>query len=185
MLILPHRKLLGDGPNGENLRNDEALAYLHHKNERDLKHYRWGDQEEMTDCQRRIGQRMHHSELARRVKRLNPAIFYEQSINFPDSLGFYHLDPMSGKKTYLSSFDKVSYDIDKAIFDQGPMPEFSFMLVDHQNIPEQEVRGWRTVLVRLLTLNALSWQQVDEEFGDPINDLNARRWYAETKQFRY
>jgi hypothetical protein len=173
MLILPHRKLLGDGPNGENLRNGEALAYLHSKNERDLKKYRWGDQEEMTDCQRRIGRRMHHSELARRVKRLNPAIFYEQSINFKDSLGFYHVDPMSGKKTYLSSFDK------------GEMPEFSFILCDYQEIPEQEVRGWRTVLVRLLTLRALTWRQVKEEFDDPISDLNARRWYAETNQFRY
>jgi hypothetical protein len=80
---------------------------------------------------------------------------------------------MSGKKTYLSSFDK------------GEMPEFSFILCDYQEIPEQEVRGWRTVLVRLLTLRALTWRQVKEEFDDPISDLNARRWYAETKQFRY
>jgi hypothetical protein len=173
MLLLSDRRLLGDGPNGENLRNDEAVAYLQSKNEQDLKRYRWHDQDEMTDCQRRIGRRMHHSDLARRVTRLNPAIFFEQSINFKDSLGFYHVDPITGAKTYLSSFDK------------GEMPEFSFILCDYQDIPEQEVRGWRTVLVRLLTLRALTWRQVEEEFGDPISDLNARRWYAETKQFRY
>lgn len=174
MLILPHRKLLGDGPNGENLRNDEALAFLADKTDRELlQKYRWHDQAEMTDCERRIGRRMHHTDLALRVTRLNPAIFYEQSINFPDSLGFYHVDPLSGVKTYLSSFDK------------GWMPEFSFILCDYQDIPEQEVRGWRTVLVRLLSKHALAWRQVQEEFGDPITDLNAGRWYAETKEFRH
>lgn len=173
MLLLSDRKLLGDGVNGANLRNAEALAFNQAKTKRDMLRYRWDDQAEMTDCERRIGRRMHHSDLARRVTRLNPAIFFEQSINFENSLGFYHQDPFTGAKTYLSSFDK------------GDMPEFSFILCDYQDIPEQEVRGWRTVLVRLLALRALKWKQVEEEFGDPISDLNARRWYAETREFRY
>lgn len=173
MLLLSDRKLLGDGVNGANLRDAEALAFLDYKNKQTLKKYRWHDQEEMTDCARRIGQRMHHSELIQRVKKLNPAIFVEQSINFRESLGFYWQDPQSGKQKYLSCFDK------------GSMPEFSFLLCDYQDIPEQEVRGWRTVLVRLLTEKALKWKQVAEEFGDPITDLNANRWYAETKEFRF
>lgn len=172
MLILPDSSKLGDGRNGENLRDAEAIAHLNEKNERDLKRYRWHDQAEITDCFRRIGERMHHSELIRRVTSLNAHIFVEQSINYANSLGFYHQDPQTGERKYLSCFDK------------GAMPEFSFILCDYQDIPEEEVRGWRTVLVRLLTEKALTWRQVKEEFGDPINDLNANRWYAETKQFR-
>jgi hypothetical protein len=172
MLVLNDRKLLGDGPNGENLRNEESLARIQHLTRKDLDRYRWPDQEEMTDFARRCGERMHHSELIRRVNHLNPAIFVEQSINFPDCLSFYHVAPQTGVQTYLSYMDK------------GDMPEFSCMIVDEKDIPEKEIRGWRTILVRLLTLNALRWCDVKEEFGDPRLEINARRWYAETQPFR-
>ncbi|HWF05576.1 MAG TPA: hypothetical protein VHA06_17960 [Candidatus Angelobacter sp.] len=172
MLILSDRRLLGDGPNGENLRNEESLARLQEKTKKDLQRYRWPDQAEMTDFARRVGQRMSHSDLIRRVKSLNPAIFVEQSINYPDCLSLYHVDAISGKKTYLSYMDK------------GDMPEFSALMVDEKDIPEQEIRGWRTILVRLLSLHALQWRDVENEFDDPISDLNANRWYAETKPFR-
>ncbi len=172
MLILADKSLLGDGPNGQNLRDAESEARLLELNERDLGRYRWPDQPEMVDAERRAGQRMHHTDLLRRVTRLNPAIFAEPSLNYDDSMGFYHVDPGSGNKRYLSCFLK------------GDMPEFSSIRTDWQNIPEHEVRGWRTVLVRLLSLRALTWRQVSDEFGDPVSDCNARRWYAETREFR-
>jgi hypothetical protein len=172
MLLLRDRKLLGDGPNGENLRNEEAVARLHERNRKDLDKYRWDDQDDMINCEKRQGQMMCRSDLIRRVTRLNSRIHVEQSINFPDCLGFYDVNQLTGEKRYLSSFAK------------GWMPEFSYILLDWQDIPETEVRGWRTTIVRLLKAHALTWRQVYEEFGNPTNPINARRWYAQVEEFR-
>lgn len=173
MLILPDKRLLGDGVNGANLRNEDSLAYLRAKNDKDLERFRWNDQADMTNCEKRQGRRMHRSELIRRVRSLNGSIWVEQQINFPDDLGFYDVyPPHTGTPRYLSSFSKEW------------MPEFSYLLLDWQNIPETEVRGWRTAIVRLLKLGALSWNQVHYEFGDPTEQVNALRWYAQTADFR-
>lgn len=173
MLIYNDSARLGDGRNNfQNLRDEEAIACVREQNRQMLERYRWDDQQQMTDCEMRKGQMMHHSDLIRLVKRLNPAIFVEQSINYQGCLGFYHQDPNTGQQTYLTWMDK------------GFMPEFSYLLVDWQDIPEQEVIGWRTVLIKLMKGRALTWNQIKHEVDDPRSTVNARRWYAQTAEFR-
>lgn len=173
MLIKRDSAMLGDGRNNfQNLRNQEAEICVREQNRKDLQKYRWDDQQDMINLKMRRGRMMHRSELILRVKRLNPNIVVEQQINFDDCLGFYALDQVSGKKKYLSSFSKEW------------MPEFSYIVLDWQDIPETEVRGWRTVLVRLLKTGGLRWRQVQKEFGDPTSIINALRWFAQTEEFR-
>lgn len=165
--------MLGDGRNNyQNLRNQEAEICVREQNRKDLQKYRWDDQAQMTNCEMRKGRMMHHSELILLINRLNPAIFAEQSINFTHCLSFYHRDPQSGRQKYLTWIDK------------GWMPEFSYLLVDWQDIPEEHVIGWRTVLVKLLEEGALTWKQVKEEVDNPRSEINARRWYALTEEYR-
>lgn len=165
--------MLGDGRNNyQNLRDEEAEICVREQNRKDLDKYRWGDQADMANLEKRKGQMMHHSDLIRMVSRLNPAVFVEQSINFPGCLSFYHQNPMTGQKKYLTWMDK------------GWMPEFSYILLDWQEIPEQEVIGWRTVLVKLMQRGALTWKQIKEEVDNPRSTANAMRWYAQTEEFR-
>lgn len=167
MLILP-KGMLDERP--EYLPSGEALErYKAEKIEPALDRYRLWDHNSFRDFHRRKGQVLHSSEFILRINRLNPDIFVEQQLNFPDEWGFY-LDMASGR-VYLSGFPK------------GWMTEFSYCLVDERDLPTDEKRGWRTVLVRLMGRGALTWEQVESEFGDS-EGFNSERWKIYSAPYR-
>ena len=139
MLIQTDSSKLGDGQ----LCFREAMIKAHAEDHKFLERYRLDNHEDLKNAEARAGRRMHSSELARRVTVLEPLIFVEQQINFPDDLGFYMPD-VGGVKRYLSSFPK------------GWIREFSYVLVDHQDLPCEEVRGWRTILFRFWAQECLA-----------------------------
>jgi hypothetical protein len=65
------------------------------------------------------------------------------------------------------------------------MTEWSYSIVDDRNLPTEERRGWRTVVVYALLKGALSWDQVMAEFGDPSDGWNDYRWQEVTLEFRH
>lgn len=135
-----------------------------------LETFRLSDHDELKDFHRRSGQWLHSSELIYQVTRLNPMIFVEQQINYPDQWGFYVT--VRGKQRYVSGFPK------------GWLREFTAIVVDERNLMEgDEIRGWRHVLVRLMGLGLLSWQQVVTTFGNS-EGVNAERWRRYTWPFR-
>jgi hypothetical protein len=132
--------------------------------------YRLWDHEDLKNLHKRSGIWMHSSELIYRVQKLNPRIFVEQQINYPDEWGFY--GDVLGKQRYISGFNK------------GWLREFTAILVDQRNLQEgDELRGWRHVLLKLLSADWLTWEQVQKEFGDS-EGINAYRWKMYTHQFR-
>lgn len=150
---------------------DEALLkFKGEKIEPQLETYRLYDHRELKDFHMRSGQWIHSSEFIHRVQRLNPRLFVEQQLNFPDQWGFY-VDVL-GKQKYVSGFPK------------GWLREFTAIVVDNRNLMEgDEIRGWRHVLVRLMGLGLLSWSQVLKEFGNS-EGVNADRWKKFTWPFR-
>jgi len=149
---------------------EEALAkYQATKVEPLLDSYRLWDHNSFRDFHRRKGCVLHSSEFILRVTECNPNIFVEQQLNFQDEWGFY-LDMACGP-TYLSGFPK------------GWLTEFSYCLVDERNLPTEEKRGWRTVLIRLLGKGALTWEQVISEFGDS-EGFNSERWLMYSAPYR-
>lgn len=132
--------------------------------------YRLWDHNDLKNLHKRSGIWIHSSELIYRVQKLNPRIFVEQQINYPDEWGFYA--DVLGKQTYVSGFSKHW------------MREFSAIQVDERNLQlGDELRGWRTVLLRLLTLGVLEWRSVLRTFGDS-EGVNAYRWKIYTQKFR-
>lgn len=131
--------------------------------------YRLDDHEMMKDFERRRGLCLHSSELIHRIQNINPLIFVEHQINFEADWGLYR--DVMGKQIYLSALPK------------GWLTEFSYTLVDNRDLPIEERRGWRTVLLKLLAEGAMTWQQVHAEFGDS-DDENSSRWLAHTAPFR-
>src|SRR5208282_5005727 len=132
--------------------------------------YRQSDHDWFKDFSRRRGVAMHSSDLIYRLQKLNPHISVQQQINFPDDWGLY--TTAYGRIQFLTGLPK------------NWLTEFSYALVDERNLPLEERRGWRTVLVYLLYKGALEWDDVFREFGDPMDGFNDERWCAATADIR-
>ena len=145
--------------------------YIETKIEPMLDMYRQSDHEWFRDFNRRRGIAMHSSDLILRIQKLNPHIFVQQQYNFPDDWGLY-TDAM-GRVQFLTGVPK------------NWLTEFSYALVDDRDLPTEERRGWRTVLVYCLMKGALAWKDVTREFGEPTDGLNEQRWCEVTADFRY
>jgi hypothetical protein len=132
--------------------------------------YRQSDHEWFKTFLRRKGEVMHSSDLIYRLQQLNPHIFVQQSYNFPEDWGLY--TSALGRIQFLTGFPK------------GWLTEFSYAFVDDRDLPTEERRGWRTVLVYCLMKGAITWDQVLAEFGEPIDGFNEQRWCEATAEFQ-
>jgi hypothetical protein len=66
----------------------------------------------------------------------------------------------------------------------GPIPEFSWLETDKWNIATREgERGWRTVLIRLITAGFLSYKAVKNEFGEPLG-LRGKLWHQQLREYK-
>jgi hypothetical protein len=113
---------------------------------------------------------LHASDLILRLQKLNPHILVQAQYNFPDDWGLYSSE--RGRLQFLTGMPK------------GWLTEFSYAMVDDRNLPTEERRGWRTVLIYCLMKGALSWKQVLAEFGEPDDAFNEERWMTITADFR-
>jgi hypothetical protein len=151
---------------------DEARErYIAEKIEPTLQTYRQSDHDWFADWSRRKGEVMHHSDLIFRLQKLNPHIFVQQQYNFPDDWGLY--SSALGRIQFLTGVPK------------GFLTEFSYALVDDRNLPTEERRGWRTVVVYCLLKGAITWEQVLVEFGEPSDGFNEQRWQETLADFRH
>lgn len=142
---------------------DEARErYIAEKIEPMLQTYRQSDHDWFKDFSRRRGECMHASDLIFRLQKLNPHIAVQSQTNFPDDWGLY-----------LSAFGRIQF---LTGMPKGWLTEFSYSLVDERDLPLEEKRGWRTVLVYCLLKGAITWDQVLAEFGEPQDGFNDTRW---------
>jgi len=150
---------------------DEARErYIAEKIEPLLQTYRQSDHDWFKDFSRRKGEVMHSSDLIFDLQKLNPHIFVQQQVNFDKDWGLY--SSAMGRVQFLTGLPK------------GWLTELSFSLVDDRDLPVEERRGWRTVLVYCLVKGAITWEQIMVEFGDPQDGFNDYRWQEVTASFR-
>lgn len=167
MLIQPNSRALGDGL----LSRAEALKRTYESTDRMLQKYRLPDHESLKDAEARMGSPMLHTELIRRVTKLNPAIWAEDSRANPTTVCGFYTRGAEGVR-FLGAFEK------------GWLPEHSFILTDRADLATKEKRGWRTVLVRLLNEGVLTWPGVLRAFGDSHSSIRNERWRQQTQRFR-
>jgi len=144
--------------------------YIQRKIEPTLQLYRQSDHDFFKDWNRRKGEVMHSSDLIIRLQKLNSHIQVQQQYNFENDWGLYSSE--RGRLQFLTGMPK------------GWLTEFSYAMVDDRNLPTEERRGWRTVLIYCLMKGALSWKQVLAEFGEPDDAFNEERWMTITADFR-
>lgn len=150
---------------------DEAIErYIAERIEPTLQQYRQSDHDWFANFNRRKGEVMHSSDLIFRLQRLNPHIFVQAQINFPDDWGLY--TSALGRVQFLTGMPR------------GWLTEFSYAIVDDRDLPVEEKRGWRTVVVYCLMKGAITWEQVLAEFGEPTDGFNEQRWCEATADFR-
>jgi hypothetical protein len=171
MLIETNPDRLGD----KLLSPQEALLRAFEETDRRLQVYRLTDHEELKDTKARFGYPLSFVELIRRVRKINPALWVEDSINMPGHCGFYRYkrpkQPDDPDKEFLAAFPKEV------------LPEYSIVLVDKADLPIKEMRGWRTVLLRLIQQKALLLQDVLIAFGDACS-ISSSRWRQYTQNYR-
>lgn len=144
--------------------------YIAEKVEPMLQMYRQSDHDWFRDFNRRRGECMHSSDLILKLQKLNPHIVVQSQVNFPDDWGLY--SSALGRIQFLTGFPK------------GWLTEFSYALVDNRDLPTEERRGWRTVLVYCLMKGAITWEQVLMEFGEPQDGFNDTRWQEAVLEIR-
>lgn len=136
-----------------------------------LGQHRFPDQDNFKDKARQLGHPLHSSELVRRVKKLNPALIVEDSINCRGNAAFYTVDATGEKKYTNASFKK------------GILTEFSVIETDAADLPVRVQYGWREVLLRLVKAGCLSFRQVVRMFGD-AETVQATNWRRSIRNFR-
>jgi hypothetical protein len=145
--------------------------YITEKIEPTLQTYRQSDHDWFKDFNRRKGEVMHSSDLIYRLQQLNPHISVQSQVNFPEDWGLY--SSALGRIQFLTGMPK------------GFLTEFSYALVDDRDLPLEERRGWRTVVIYCLMKGAITWEQVLAEFGEPQDGFNEARWCDTTAEYRH
>ena len=118
------------------------------------------------------GRALQTSEIVRRLKKLNPALIFEVSKNFPDIGGLYIVENRPDPITNISPWKRHICGIPN-----GEVWEFHRPLVVEEQIPEPEglgqtktvkvegqVPGWRMVLLRLIMDGIISPAQAEAMF---------------------
>lgn len=96
-----------------------------------------------TSAEAQLGRPLLSPEVQKRLKKLNTGLFFERSIADPSKIGIYIYDGASNPGTIWAGRRFVLG------MEAGMNPEFSVRQTDGTKITK-EVRGWRTVLVRLI-----------------------------------
>lgn len=154
-----------------NPRNQDVLAEMWEKTDKQLAANRFPGQEGFKDKLRQMGTPMHSSALITKVQKLNPRLVAEDSTNCRGNAGFYY-STATGEKRFTG-----------AHFRKGVLPEFSVIETDAADLPVRVQYGWREVLARLVKSGQLTLRQVVKAFGD-TNTVQSDNWRREIQPFR-
>lgn len=142
------------------LGKSEINAYIKEDRARRLQRTRNPEFEEMTGV-RRLGRVMHSSEFLTKIKHVVP--------NLQTRPG--------GIQGDISLYRVIGEEIAYVCWlTEGYLPEFSLVKFNADMQPIREIRGWRTVLIRMIKVGLLTEQQAEKEFGRPTYPQEARFW---------
>jgi hypothetical protein len=131
-----------------------------------------------TNWQQRLGRPVTSDEMERRLKYCNRNLIFEPSLADPSKIGIYIVENRDGMaaKRFLCGMGR------------GHMPEYSFLVPKWERAPDpdnpgewiqvkqfsQEVRGWRTVLMRLKKDKIITQYQIENYWPLPYGQ--SRNW---------
>ena len=130
----------------------DKLVELWQDTDKKLEAERIPDQANWKNAERQRGIPFDSNDLIRRVLKMNPSLWVEDSINCPGHAGFYLVDKYGQKQSANAHFKK------------GIVFEYSRIFVDAADRPIAVEYGWREVLHRLLKKKLIRWNQIVKHY---------------------
>jgi len=153
--------------------DNEILAAYFEDTDKQLERQRWPGQEDFKNAAKRMEGGMLESDLVRRVTRINPALFAEDSTGSKGCAAFYW--KRAGEKVYTA-----------ANWRKGWIPQWTILTTDAADLPTRDGYrpGWRQILQRLIQVGALRRHDVEKAFGIvDLSDLRGRNWHNAVGRF--
>lgn len=183
MLVQTDINELGD----KRLNAEESVVREREKCLAMASHKRLPHQEDIEDPNRAFGPRMQFTELVSRLRRIIPALRVLDGS--PGNLALYFPRNREEMKTAEDAWQPgrdVFFLRYKYVggFPKSELQEYSTVDIDNARLATKEHRGWRTVLMNLITAGVVSYETVVREFGDTGTDKRGWRWRSELQAFK-
>ena len=147
----------------------EKYQQMHEENTAAVRAFRWEMQDELAREGGRIGQIVSENEFLNRLQRICTAKYNDWTARGMRGLSVWK----DGRWQYVCAVQC------------GYMPEYSVMTFDEHDLPlAEKYRGWRTVLLRLITQGFASEARVDGVFGAPPVNAISRRYREQLWRYR-
>jgi hypothetical protein len=176
LLIVTDINELGD----KRLNLEEGLAQLKERNLALAATKKIPNQTFLENQDMALGNPMSPQEFIRRITKVNSDICVQPG-GVRGAVAVYYVcmddDPESptfgqSRKKYVTGF-----------YVDRMFPEFSAVLPDEMGIAKREIRGWRSSLLALLAVGALTYPQVKAVFGEPKGERGIL-WQEQTLRYR-
>lgn len=150
------------------------------------------DWDEYIDAPRRWGRALHHSELIYKLRQLIPNLYVIDGM-IRNTLGLYIWDKTAEFQEDPRKAVKVGGTVYLDWIQFGWNPEYEIDLVNDVGVAIRQLRGWRTVLMRMIMRRdkktffpkpLFTEEQAHEVFGDPSNGETASNFRAQLFRFR-
>jgi hypothetical protein len=156
-------------------RADEMIVGMKQATDKMLDKFRYPDQQNMAQADKRYTNGVESWVLVRRILRMNSNLFVEDSYNVPGCAGFYKM--VGGTK--------VAAGYPNASFRHGYMPEATITIENKERLATEFIFGWRQVLIRLLRSGDLLAWQFKKLWGvTDCGDERARGWANDLGELR-
>lgn len=160
---------------GEYVKSTEQSIELHQQlfeeNANAVRGSRWKNQAELAHWGSRFVNFMSMGELLRKLNKVGELAGFRAFYNDFSRGGLRGINLVNrwgSQKKFLCAAQN------------GWMPEFSIMRFDEHFLPQNEqYRGWRTVLLRLIDNGFATEEQVHQIFGKPTDGIGSRRYREE------
>lgn len=158
--------------------DDEVLSLPERLAEREERLYksresqRMKGQEDHSDPFAQLGRPMHHSEVVHRLRSIIPGLTV--AAGHGTNISLYRPSPRSvdAPQQYIGYLYS------------GENPEYSTWLLDQNDVPVQERRGWRTTLLRLILSRTITERDAEKAFPRPSNGAVASHYRRQLYRFR-
>lgn len=157
--------------------------HTHHMREKNLsseavRKQRHEDQEEFRKTDARWGKTLHTSDLLLKLHRLVPNLFVKEG-GIEGDLALYVTAPGIRKDWDGKNYKYLGY------VTYATLPEYSIYEFNDKIdvMVREEIRGWRTVLLRFIKADLLTEEQCDREFGKP-SSRGSTVWFKRLYEHR-
>lgn len=139
---------------------------------------RWEHQEEYRNDAARIGRPMHHTDLLAKLEKLIPSLYIVEGRIVGD-LAIYRTFSQPQPQLEGRTFEYLFYT------PTGYLPEYSIIEFDEiRDVPIREkMRGWRTVLLRLIKAGLITESECNRNFGHATGQASSV-WYRKLSEHR-